>query len=71
MNFFKMLLNDVQNVLNSSTDKADFTVYCYRGVVFKWQRVTAFDYSLSDANRKCNYLRKIKNNHIFKVDYSY
>ena len=71
MNLFKMLLNDVQNVLNNSTDKTDFTVNCYRGVVFKWQRVTAFDYSLSDATRKCNYLRKIKNNHIFKVDYSY
>ncbi len=71
MNFLKMLLNDVQNVLNSSTNKAEYTVYCYRGVVFKWQRVTDFNYSLNDANRKCMYLSKIKNNHIFKVDYSY
>ena len=71
MNYFSMLLNDLKKVLNNSTDKTGFTVYCYRGVVFKWQRVTSFDYSLSDATRKCNYLRKIKNNHIFKVDYSY
>ena len=71
MNYFSMLLNDLKKVLNNSTDKLDYSIYVYRGVVFKWQRVTAFDYSLSDATRKCNYLRKIKNNHIFKVDYSY
>ena len=71
MNYLSMLFNDLKKVLNNSTDKIDYSVYVYRGVVFKWQRVTDFDYSLSDATRKCNYLRKIKNNHIFKVDYSY
>ena len=71
MNYFSMLLNDLKKVLNNSTDKLDYSVYVYRGVVFKWQRVTSFNYSFADATRKCSYLRKIKNNHIFKVDYSY
>ena len=71
MNYLSMLFNDLKKVLNNSTDKLEYSIYVYRGVVFKWQRVTDFDYSLSDATRKCNYLRKIKNNHIFKVDYSY
>ena len=70
MNFFKMFLTDL-NKLFTNKQKEDFTIYTYRGMTFKWIRVSNLNYTKKDADRKCYYMQKIHPNFLYRVDYSY
>ena len=70
MNFLKMLLTDL-NKLFTNKQKEDFAIYSYRGMTFKWVRVSNLNYTKQDANRKCYYMQKVHPNFLYRVDYSY